>query len=102
LYLGALTSVGAYLLWVFALKRLDAARVAVFINLQPVITALLDWLIRGQVITAMEIGGGLLVIVGVRIVQRSRRSALATPALPVGSPAIVGENVPGTSPAEPR
>lgn len=64
------TSVIAYLLWGYALGRLEAAKVAVFTNLQPVATALLSWIILGEGISIPAAIGGLLVIVGVTSTQR--------------------------------
>lgn len=69
-YLVLLTSVAAYLLWSFALRRLEAGKVAVFTNLQPPATALLSWAILGEQITAPVIAGGLLVLSGVTLSQR--------------------------------
>jgi drug/metabolite transporter (DMT)-like permease len=69
-YLVAITSVVSYLLWSYALKRLEAARVAVFTNLQPVATALLSWLILGERIGLASAVGGTLVILGVTASQR--------------------------------
>ncbi len=70
LYLGVLTSVVAYILWYFALSRLEASRVAVFSNLQPPATAVAAWLVLGEPITWEIVVGGVWVIVGVRITQR--------------------------------
>jgi drug/metabolite transporter (DMT)-like permease len=76
-YLAVLSSVGAYFLWYFALGRAPASRVAVFNNLQPVMTALAAWAILGDPLT-WEIGvGGALVLVGVRAAQRARAPTLA-------------------------
>ncbi len=69
-YLGVLTSVVAYMLWYFALSRLEATRVAVFSNLQPAATAIAAWLILGDPLTWEILVGGVLVIAGVRITQR--------------------------------
>lgn len=69
-YLIVMTSVVSYLLWSYALKRLEAAKVAVFTNLQPVATALLSWLVLGERIGPAAAAGGLLVILGVTASQR--------------------------------
>src|SRR5262249_28994248 len=70
-YLAALTSVVAYLLWYFALSKLEASKVAVFSNLQPVLTALAAWWFLQEPLT-WEIGvGGVLVLLGVRLAQTS-------------------------------
>lgn len=70
LYLGVATSVVSYLLWFYALSRLEASRVAVFANLQPPATAVAAWLILGDPITWEIVAGGALVLVGVRVAQR--------------------------------
>ncbi len=71
LYLGVLTSVVSYLLWVYALSKTDASKVAIFSNLQPVATALAAWAILGEPLT-WEIGvGGALVLLGLRVTQRA-------------------------------
>jgi len=49
LYLAFVTSVLSYILWSWALARTLASRVAVFTNLQPLVTALLAWLVLGGV-----------------------------------------------------
>jgi len=72
LYVAIFTTIVAYSLWLFALKRLDATQVAVFMNLQPIATAALAWLLLGEPITSGLVAATLLVIGGVTLVQRSR------------------------------
>jgi drug/metabolite transporter (DMT)-like permease len=74
LYLGLVTSVVAYLLWYFALSRLEASRVAVFSNLQPAATALASWVVLADPVTWEIFVGGALVIWGVRVAQRRDRA----------------------------
>ncbi|MBX5482349.1 MAG: DMT family transporter [Myxococcaceae bacterium] len=69
-YLGLATSVISYILWYFALSRLEASKVAVFANLQPAATALAAWALLGEPLTWEIFAGGALVIAGVRITQR--------------------------------
>jgi drug/metabolite transporter (DMT)-like permease len=70
-YLTVVTTVIAYYLWTFALHRMEAAHVAVFTNLQPVVTALLAWVFLAEPIGIKLVLGGLLVIAGVWITQRA-------------------------------
>ena len=65
LYCALLTSVVAYSLWFWALKYIDATRVAVFNNFQPIIAALLGWALLGEPLTLIFVGGGVLVLIGV-------------------------------------
>lgn len=70
-YLAVVTSVISYLLWYFALSRLDASKVAVFSNLQPVLTALASMALLHQPLHWELVVGGALVLVGVRLTQRA-------------------------------
>ncbi len=73
-YIGLFTSVVAYLLWYFALSRSEASKVAVFANLQPVVTALAAAAWLGEPLVWQLVLGGLLVLLGVRVAQaRARR-----------------------------
>lgn len=69
LYLSGMTSVIAFSLWYWALKRMEASQVAVFTNLQPPFTALLAWLFLNQIPSLPITIGGLLVILGVTLAQ---------------------------------
>ena len=68
-YLGVITSVVAYLLWYYALARVEAGKAALFANLQPILTAVLAVALLGQEITIQFIVGGVVVILGVIIAQ---------------------------------
>jgi drug/metabolite transporter (DMT)-like permease len=69
-YLVVLTSVVSYLLYYWALAREDASRVAIWSNTQPVLTALLAWMVYGDRLTPSFVVGGLLVIAGVAMTQQ--------------------------------
>jgi drug/metabolite transporter (DMT)-like permease len=69
-YLVALTSVVAYILYSWALSREDASKVAIWSNLQPVLTAFLAWGIYGERLTAPFVAGGAMVLAGVVLTQR--------------------------------
>lgn len=64
----------AYLFWNMGIARLGAARTAIFLNLIPVFTMLLGALI-GDMPTASQLVGGLLVLVGVTISMMPPRRA---------------------------
>jgi drug/metabolite transporter (DMT)-like permease len=69
IYLGTGLSVGAYVLWYWAIKYFDASRIAPFHNLQPIIVVALAYLMIGETITYHFALGGLLVIAGVLAVE---------------------------------
>lgn len=68
-YLTLVASVMAYLFWSFALKRLAAARVAIFSNLQPLGTAFLAHFFLGERVTLAFLAGAAVVIGGVMLAQ---------------------------------
>ena len=69
-YLALVTSVLSYLLWSWALARTLASRVAVFTNLQPLVTALLAWLVLGEPLTWHFVGATACVLGGVWMAER--------------------------------
>jgi drug/metabolite transporter (DMT)-like permease len=69
LYLAIITSVFAYFLWYYALGRIEAGKVALFANLQPILTTVLAVMLLGQSITLAFIIGGIIAISGVVVAQ---------------------------------
>jgi drug/metabolite transporter (DMT)-like permease len=69
-YLVLVTSVISYLLYYWALRRADASRVAIWSNLQPVLTAPLAWLLLGDPLGAGLLAGGAMVLGGVLLTQQ--------------------------------
>lgn len=69
-YLVVLTSIVAYLIYYWAMRKTDASRVAIWSNLQPVLTAALAWAIYGEPITPTFLAGGAMVLAGVVLTER--------------------------------
>jgi drug/metabolite transporter (DMT)-like permease len=69
-YLVVLTSVVAYLAYYWALARVDASRVAIWSNLQPVLTAGLAWGLYGERLSGPFLAGGAMVLAGVVLTER--------------------------------
>jgi drug/metabolite transporter (DMT)-like permease len=69
LYLSLGTSVAGYVLWYYALGKIEASKVAVFTNGQPVVTAILAYVFLRQGITALFALGAVITIAGVVITQ---------------------------------
>lgn len=67
LFMGLFTTYGAYMFYCAGLKRLDATRVAVTANLEPVIAAILAYLWWGERFRPIGYLGGALVLVGVAL-----------------------------------
>jgi RarD protein len=70
-YLGVITSGVGYGLWYIALSKLPSSNVAVFNNLQPILTSVLALVLFGHEPTSMFVVGGIMALMGVIITQRS-------------------------------
>ncbi len=70
-YLVLAASVASYVLYYWVLARVEASRVAIWSNLQPVLTAAIAWAIYGEKLTASFIAGGAMVLAGVIVTERS-------------------------------
>jgi len=74
-YLGVFPSVVALLLYNSAIADVGPSQAAVFLNLLPVFTMLGAWWLLGEVILPAQILGSLVVIAGVLLTTRARRSS---------------------------
>ncbi|MCL5990903.1 MAG: DMT family transporter [Bacteroidetes bacterium] len=70
LYLGIMTSGFGYLIWFWALKKMEASKLSVFNNLQPVLTTILAIIFLHHQLTIPFLAGGVLIIGGVVLTQR--------------------------------
>ena len=68
-YLSIGTSIFAYFLWYYALGRVQASKVAIFTNLQPILTTVLAVVLLGQALTVPFIIGGVIALSGVVLTQ---------------------------------
>lgn len=71
LYISILTSVVGYVIWYWLLKYMEASRVSVLVNIQPVIAGILGYYLLKEPITIPFIIGGLIILIGVTITQRA-------------------------------
>ena len=62
-------TLGPFLLNVSALRHLPAARVGVVATLEPVLATLIAWAVHDQALAALQVAGGLLVVLAVAWVQ---------------------------------
>jgi drug/metabolite transporter (DMT)-like permease len=63
LYLGVVATAGAFYFWNKGLSLVEAGTASVFFFLQPVVGALLGWLVLGeQLTTSFFIGGGVILL----------------------------------------
>src|SRR5205823_14856940 len=62
LYPGLVITALGYLLWNWALERVEAPRLAVFVNIQPLVGMLLGVLLLHEALTAHTVAGGRLIL----------------------------------------
>jgi len=83
-YLGALASALAFVLWAYALHHLQAGQAAVFTNLSPLVGVAVAAVVLGETMTVVQLLGGLLILGGVWFGCRPGKAAVPVPA-PLGS-----------------
>ena len=67
LYLAVVVTALGYVVWNWALARVPAPRAAIFLNIQPIVGALLGTLLLGEPITPFTVLGGVLVVTGLAV-----------------------------------
>lgn len=70
LFLAAVNTALGYVLYNHSLQSLQAFEMNVLLNLSPVWTALLGWILLGETLTGTQWAGILVVLVGVLLVQK--------------------------------
>lgn len=73
LYLGVVMTALGYAVWNWCLERVEAPRVAVFLNIQPLGGALLGVWWLGERLTVFTVVGGLLILAGLHLTVNGRR-----------------------------
>jgi len=69
IYLGIFVTLGAYGLYNFGVSRIPASQASAFVNLIPVLTVILSWIILGDRFTFLQYAAGILVFLGVFLSQ---------------------------------
>lgn len=69
IYLGGVITLGAYGLYNYGLKHVPASKAAMYVNLIPVFTVVLSWLILGERLSPPQMIAALVVMAGVVISQ---------------------------------
>jgi drug/metabolite transporter (DMT)-like permease len=68
-YMAIGLSVIVYVLWYWLLKYLDASRLAVYQNIQPILAATVAYLFLGETLSSSFLLGGAIVILGVLVTE---------------------------------
>ncbi len=71
LYLGVVVTLGGYGLYNFALTKIEASKAAMFINLIPVFTLILAFLILGEQLSSQGLIASATILIGVALSQVS-------------------------------
>jgi drug/metabolite transporter (DMT)-like permease len=70
IYLGAVITLGAYGLFNYGIKCLPANKGAIFVNLIPIFSVILGWLVLGEAFTIWQFFAGGLILGGVYLSQK--------------------------------
>lgn len=74
-YITIFPSVCSFVFWNIGVKELGANKTAIFLNLIPVFTALISWIL-GNKITPAQIFGGLMVFAGVYVTTAMKKAPI--------------------------
>jgi len=74
LYLGIVITALGYLIWNWALERVEAPRLAIFVNIQPLAGALLGVVALRETLTLYTVAGGVLILIGVHTTLLAKRA----------------------------
>ena len=66
-YLAVVITALGYVVWNWALARVPAPRAAIFLNVQPIVGALLGTVLLGEPVTVFTVLGGVLVMTGLAV-----------------------------------
>jgi drug/metabolite transporter (DMT)-like permease len=69
LYVAVFGTLLPFFLFILALKHLEASQVGIITTLEPVVAATLAWIYLGESLTAFQIAGGLLVLMGILMLR---------------------------------
>ena len=73
LYLGAVVTLGAYGLYNYAIKLVPASQATLYVNLIPVFTAIMSWMILDETFTLGQCMAAAVVMAGVYLGQARRQ-----------------------------
>lgn len=92
LFLSLLSAFFGYLAWYYALARREAAKVAVYVYLNPLFSVLGSRVLLREPVSLLLLGGGALILAGVAVANRARPSASGE-ALPTATAKTSEKNV---------
>nr|WP_225443081.1 DMT family transporter [Lolliginicoccus lacisalsi] len=78
----------AYAVGVVAIARLGAPRAAVVGLSEVVFAAVVAWIMLGEVLTGVQLGGALAILAGLVVVERGRSGIATQPVEPIPAPRL--------------
>ncbi len=73
LYLGSFVTLGAYLAYNYGVSKIPASKASAFVNLIPVFTVILGFIVLGERFSLSQYAAAVLVLCGVYVSQRRAR-----------------------------
>jgi drug/metabolite transporter (DMT)-like permease len=70
-FLGVFCSGLAYIAWYDGLQALPATQIGAFLYMEPLVAVLVAWAVLGEALIPMTLLGGVIILMGVRLVQKS-------------------------------
>ena len=74
-YLAVLASVTAFILFCYTVRKIGVTRANVFNNVRPVFTAILMWMMFGEILPIWKIIGIIIIIIGLFISQKQEKGS---------------------------
>jgi len=84
LYLGVVVSFGAYGLYNYGVSKTPASEASLYINLIPVFTVILAYILLGEKFGWNEVLGSAIILMGLFIAQSKSSKIIADPEIPKG------------------
>ena len=79
--IGLGATLAPFLLYLWGVERVKAERAAIAATLEPVLGAVVAWVLLDQTLTVVQLAGGALVIAAVILIQTGRSKPVLTPEL---------------------
>jgi drug/metabolite transporter (DMT)-like permease len=70
LFLGLLCSGVSYVIWAYALREMESAKVGAYLYFEPFVTVIAAWIFLRENITLLMILSGLIITAGVFLVNK--------------------------------
>jgi len=71
-FLGIFCSGLAYIAWYDGLQALPASQIGAFLYMEPLVAVIVAWAILGESILLITLAGGVIILLGVRLVQNTQ------------------------------